>query len=55
LAELERSALGIAALETEATIATLVRALEVSRHAALHDPLTRLANRSLEGRAVKAS
>jgi diguanylate cyclase (GGDEF)-like protein len=32
---------------TEAEIATLVRALLVSRHAALHDPLTGLANRSL--------
>jgi diguanylate cyclase (GGDEF)-like protein len=32
---------------TEAEIAMLVRALVVSRHAALHDPLTGVANRSL--------
>src|SRR5688500_9131710 len=32
---------------TEADIAALVQALVVSRHAALHDPLTGLANRSL--------
>ena len=56
LAELERSTVGDqeeAALVdsvadmTEAEIVTLVRALGVSRHAALHDPLTGLANRSL--------